>query len=127
MPALIVIVARCPHLKEPSPPIGPIGAERDLTSPVKSLGSGRYGTILARIRPDGSFMVDRDRGAGLRIIVQSSEDRLSMSSVALTPAADDLDAARSVLQLEAAGLRALAAGLDRNFSRAVDLLAEAEG
>ncbi|MGH7160226.1 MAG: KpsF/GutQ family sugar-phosphate isomerase [Acetobacteraceae bacterium] len=50
-----------------------------------------------------------------------------MPSLALTSAADDLGAARSVLQLEAAGLRALAAGLDRNFSRAVDLLAEAAG
>ncbi|MGH7070083.1 MAG: KpsF/GutQ family sugar-phosphate isomerase [Acetobacteraceae bacterium] len=50
-----------------------------------------------------------------------------MSSLALTSAADDLNAARSVLQLEAAGLRALAAGLDQDFSRAVELLAEAEG
>lgn len=50
-----------------------------------------------------------------------------MSSLALTSAADDLNAARSVLQLEAAGLRALAVGLDQDFSRAVELLAAVEG
>jgi arabinose-5-phosphate isomerase len=42
-------------------------------------------------------------------------------------AADDLDVARSVLATEAAALRALAASLDGNFTRAVDLLAAAAG
>lgn len=50
-----------------------------------------------------------------------------MSSLALTSAADDLDAARSVLGLEAAGLRALAAALDQHFVRAVELLAAVQG
>ena len=39
----------------------------------------------------------------------------------------DLDVARSVLATEAAGLRALAAGLDDHFSRAVDVLAAIGG
>ena len=39
----------------------------------------------------------------------------------------DLDVARSVLATEAAGLRALAAGLDHSFTRAVALLAEIAG
>ncbi len=39
----------------------------------------------------------------------------------------DLDVARSVLATEAIGLRALAAGLDETFTRAVDLLASASG
>lgn len=39
----------------------------------------------------------------------------------------DIDVARSVLATEAAGLRALAAGLDDNFPRAVDVLARASG
>lgn len=39
----------------------------------------------------------------------------------------DLDVARAVLGTEAAGLRALAAGLDDSFTRAVDLLAGASG
>ena len=42
-------------------------------------------------------------------------------------AGSDLDVARAVLGTEAAGLRALAAGLDGNFSRAVDFLARASG
>ena len=42
-------------------------------------------------------------------------------------AGSDLDVARAVLGTEAAGLRALAAGLDANFSRAVDFLARASG
>ncbi|MDA8049337.1 MAG: KpsF/GutQ family sugar-phosphate isomerase [Rhodospirillales bacterium] len=50
-----------------------------------------------------------------------------MSSPAATRADDDLDAARAVLVLEAAGLRALAAGLDRKFVRAVELLAAVRG
>ncbi|HET8997035.1 MAG TPA: KpsF/GutQ family sugar-phosphate isomerase [Acetobacteraceae bacterium] len=39
----------------------------------------------------------------------------------------DLEVARSVLATEAAGLRALAAGLDESFDRAVSLLAEIPG
>ncbi|HEY1935647.1 MAG TPA: KpsF/GutQ family sugar-phosphate isomerase [Acetobacteraceae bacterium] len=50
-----------------------------------------------------------------------------MSVAAVTPARADLDVARSVLTTEAAGLRALAAGLDQTFGRAVDLLASATG
>ncbi len=46
---------------------------------------------------------------------------------ALTAARADLDVARSVLATEAVGLRALAAGLDETFTRAVDLLASATG
>ncbi len=87
--------------------------------------------MLAQFLPQlGSMMlfeVDPARPAGHRIIVQSSEHRLRMSSLALTSAADDLDAARSVLRLEAAGLSALAAGLDQEFARAVELLAAAKG
>ncbi len=40
---------------------------------------------------------------------------------------DDLAVARAVLRTEAAGLHALASGLDSNFHRAVDLLAGATG
>lgn len=40
---------------------------------------------------------------------------------------DDLEVARSVLATEAAGLRALAAGLDQEFTRAVTLLGAATG
>jgi arabinose-5-phosphate isomerase len=47
--------------------------------------------------------------------------------VAVTAARPDLDVARSVLATEAGGLRALAAGLDETFTRAVDLLASASG
>jgi arabinose-5-phosphate isomerase len=43
------------------------------------------------------------------------------------PARSDLDVARDVLMTEAAGLRALAAGLGPDFSRAVDCLAGAGG
>lgn len=50
-----------------------------------------------------------------------------MSSLALTSATDDLDSARSVLRLEAAGLRALAQTLDQHFVRAVELLAAVDG
>jgi arabinose-5-phosphate isomerase len=50
-----------------------------------------------------------------------------MSAAAVTPARADLDVARSVLTTEAAGLRALAAGLDDAFTRAVDLLDSATG
>lgn len=46
---------------------------------------------------------------------------------AVTAARADLDVARSVLATEAVGLRALAAGLDETFTRAVDLLASATG
>lgn len=46
---------------------------------------------------------------------------------ALTAARADLDVARSVLATEAVGLRALAAGLDETFTRAVDLLGSATG
>ncbi len=45
----------------------------------------------------------------------------------VTAAGADLDVARSVLATEAVGLRALAAGLDETFTRAVDLLASASG
>jgi arabinose-5-phosphate isomerase len=41
--------------------------------------------------------------------------------------ADDLDVARAVLRTEAAGIQALAASLDSEFGRAVDLLARASG
>jgi len=44
-----------------------------------------------------------------------------------SPVRDDLDVARDVLAAEAAGLRALAAGLDATFVRAVDLLAGCSG
>jgi arabinose-5-phosphate isomerase len=50
-----------------------------------------------------------------------------MSSLAVTSAADDLDAARAVLRLEAAGLRALATGLDEQFVRVVEVLAAVKG
>jgi arabinose-5-phosphate isomerase len=40
---------------------------------------------------------------------------------------DDLEVARAVLRTEAAGLQALAAGLDRNFHSAVDLLGRVTG
>lgn len=43
-------------------------------------------------------------------------------TAAVIPAESDLDVARSVLATEAAGLRALAAGLDESFGRAVALL-----
>jgi arabinose-5-phosphate isomerase len=43
------------------------------------------------------------------------------------PVRPDLDVAREVLMTEAAGLRALAAGLGAEFSRAVDRLADAGG
>ena len=49
------------------------------------------------------------------------------ASSARTDAPDDLQVARSVLEMEAGGLRALAAGLDERFARAVDLLASASG
>ncbi len=42
-------------------------------------------------------------------------------------AQSDVDVARSVLGIEAAGLHALAASLDRSFDRAIDLLAACEG
>ena len=48
-----------------------------------------------------------------------------MSAVA--SAVTDLEVARSVLSVEAAGLRALAASLDQSFERAVALLAACEG
>ena len=48
-----------------------------------------------------------------------------MSAVAT--AVSDLDVARSVLGIEAAGLHALAASLDRSFGRAADLLAGCTG
>jgi arabinose-5-phosphate isomerase len=47
--------------------------------------------------------------------------------IAAAAAATDLDVARSVLNTEAAGLRALAASLDAGFGRAVDLLAACTG
>jgi arabinose-5-phosphate isomerase len=47
--------------------------------------------------------------------------------IAAAAAATDLDVARSVLNTEAAGLRALAASLDAGFGRAVDLLAACAG
>ena len=50
-----------------------------------------------------------------------------MASLAATCSEDDLDAARTVLSLEAAGLRALAAALDHDFTRAVALLATVRG
>ncbi len=53
-----------------------------------------------------------------------------MSPVAVTTAKtlrSDLDVAQNVLGIEAAGLRALAAGLGPEFSRAVDCLAGASG
>src|ERR1700744_4075264 len=43
-------------------------------------------------------------------------------AAAVFPDGADLDVARSVLAIEAAGLRALAAALDEQFGRAVDLL-----
>ena len=46
---------------------------------------------------------------------------------AVVPLANDLDVARDVLAAEAAGLQALAAGLDSGFVRAVDLLAATGG
>ncbi len=48
-------------------------------------------------------------------------------SLALADARSDLDVARRVLATEAASLRALAAGLDDGFGRAVDLLAAVSG
>lgn len=48
-------------------------------------------------------------------------------TAAIASARADLDVARAVLGTEAAGLRALAAGLDEAFVRAVDLLASATG
>lgn len=48
-------------------------------------------------------------------------------TAALAPLASDLDVARDVLAAEAAGLQALAAGLDAGFVRAVDLLAATSG
>lgn len=48
-------------------------------------------------------------------------------TAAVTAVRADLDVARSVLTTEAAGLRALAAGLDETFTRAVGLLASAAG
>ena len=50
-----------------------------------------------------------------------------MTAAAVTSARADIDVARSVLVTEAIGLRALAAGLDETFTRAVDLLASATG
>jgi arabinose-5-phosphate isomerase len=47
--------------------------------------------------------------------------------IAVAAARSDLDVARAVLTTEAAGLRALAAGLDGDFVRAVDLLAGITG
>ena len=48
-------------------------------------------------------------------------------TIAVAAARSDLDVARAVLTTEAAGLRALAAGLDGAFLRAVDLLAGIAG
>jgi arabinose-5-phosphate isomerase len=48
-------------------------------------------------------------------------------TAAVATLASDLDVARDVLATEAAGLQALAAGLDEGFARAVDLLAAATG
>ncbi len=48
-------------------------------------------------------------------------------TAAVASLASDLDVARDVLAAEAAGLQALAAGLDAGFARAVDLLAGADG
>ena len=48
-------------------------------------------------------------------------------TAAMIAARTDLDVARSVLGIEATGLRALAAALDGRFTRAVDLLATATG
>ncbi len=56
----------------------------------------------------------------------TSDEPTRMSHLALnrpiTDPGDDLAAAGTVLALEADGLRALAASLDKNFSRAVDLI-----
>jgi arabinose-5-phosphate isomerase len=52
---------------------------------------------------------------------------ITASIVGGTGKNSDLEVARAVLGTEAAGLRALAAGLDGNFSRAVDSLARASG
>ena len=53
---------------------------------------------------------------------------MSRAAAAMPELADpDLDVARDVLATEAAGLRALAAGLGPEFSRAVDRLARASG
>ena len=53
---------------------------------------------------------------------------MNRAAVPLTRSADpDLDVARDVLATEAAGLRALAAGLGAEFARAVDCLSEATG
>jgi arabinose-5-phosphate isomerase len=46
---------------------------------------------------------------------------------AAATASTDLDVARSVLRVEAAGLHALAAALDAEFDRAVDVLARCDG
>jgi arabinose-5-phosphate isomerase len=48
-------------------------------------------------------------------------------TAAVIPARADLDVARGVLGTEAAALRALAAGLDASFPRAVDLLVSVSG
>jgi arabinose-5-phosphate isomerase len=48
-------------------------------------------------------------------------------TAAVVTAREDLDVARSVLGTEAAGLRALAAALDANFTQAVELLAGIAG
>jgi arabinose-5-phosphate isomerase len=48
-------------------------------------------------------------------------------TAAIATARADLDVARTVLVTEAAGLRALAAGLDDSFTRAVELLADIPG
>lgn len=56
----------------------------------------------------------------------SAGDRYLMTALA-TAIQSDLDVARAVLATEAAGLRALAAGLDQSFARAVALLTEISG
>jgi arabinose-5-phosphate isomerase len=61
-----------------------------------------------------------------RVLRRSRETRTTMA-FALATVRADLDVARAVLVTEAAGLRALAAGLDDNFTRAVALLADATG
>lgn len=60
------------------------------------------------------------------MLQRSRETRRTVTAAIATVRAD-LDVARAVLGTEAAGLRALAAGLDDSFTRAVDLLAGASG
>jgi arabinose-5-phosphate isomerase len=60
-------------------------------------------------------------------VLHRSKETCHIMTAAVAIARADLDVARAVLGTEAAGLRALAAGLDERFTRAVDLLDGAAG